>query len=104
MKTLVLYNPLSGNKQGEARARNLITSLINKEITLIDVTETDVKKLFSEIAEEDEVILCGGDGTINHFVNDIDGIEIKNPVFFYPTGSGNDFFNDIGKILFYLRI
>lgn len=96
MKTLVLYNPLSGNRKGEERARNLITSLINKEITLIDVTQIDIKQFFAEINEEDEVILCGGDGTINHFVNDIDGIEIKNPVYFYPAGSGNDFFNDIG--------
>ena len=41
--------------------------------------------------------MCGGDGTLNHFINDTDGLKYTIPLYYYPTGSGNDFWNDIGK-------
>ena len=48
------------------------------------------------LAEDDEVILCGGDGTLNIFVNDIKDMDVKNTIYYYASGSGNDFAKDIG--------
>ena len=39
----------------------------------------------------------GGDGSLNYFVNDIRGAELKNQVFFFAGGTGNDFLNDLGE-------
>ena len=47
--------------------------------------------------EEDEVILTGGDGTLNRFANDVYGMELKVPVYYVKCGSGNDFFRDNEK-------
>lgn len=46
--------------------------------------------------EDDVIILCGGDGTLNRFINDTDGIAIKNDILYYAIGTGNDFLKDIG--------
>ena len=42
-------------------------------------------------------MICGGDGTLNRFINESEGYPYENPLFFYPTGSGNDFMRDLGK-------
>lgn len=43
------------------------------------------------------MILCGGDGTLNRFVNDVNGMNIPNKLYYYPTGTGNDFARDVGQ-------
>ena len=42
-------------------------------------------------------MLCGGDGTLNFLVNEVDCENVPNPIYYYPTGTGNDFWNDLGK-------
>lgn len=56
----------------------------------------DYKAFFSEIDEYADIILCGGDGTLNRFANDTQDIEIQNQIFYFATGSGNDFARDLG--------
>lgn len=46
--------------------------------------------------EEDCIVLCGGDGTLNRFANHTDGIEMHNPILYFPIGTGNDFAHDLG--------
>jgi diacylglycerol kinase family enzyme len=41
------------------------------------------------------MIICGGDGTLNRFVNDVKGLQFSNKVLYYACGSGNDFLRDI---------
>ena len=55
------------------------------------------KELFDSISPSDEVVLCGGDGTLNFLINEFDCDTLENRVYYYPTGSGNDFWNDLGK-------
>ena len=40
-------------------------------------------------------MLCGGDGKLNHFVNDIADVDIQNDVYLFPSGTGNDFKADV---------
>ena len=62
----------------------------------MDVTKTeDYAGFFAGLSEEDEVIVCGGDGTLNRFVNETAGVEIKNKLYYYACGSGNDFLRDM---------
>lgn len=60
--------------------------------------EADCKALFSDINAEDKIIICGGDGTLNRFINSINGLYLKNDILYFAAGSGNDFLNDLGKV------
>lgn len=91
----VLFNALSNNHRGEINAKNALKPFLNGEEIFKDVTSLDIKDFFNSLSKEDEVILTGGDGTVNHFVNDIKELKIKNNIYYYPSGTGNDFYNDI---------
>ena len=91
----VFYNPISGNGQGAACEEKL-KEILSEEIKFTDVRNVkDYASYFAALTENDSVVIAGGDGTLNHFVNDIEGVEIKNKVYFFPTGTGNDFKNDV---------
>ena len=55
----------------------------------------DYPAYLKNLAPEDEVVLVGGDGTVNFFINAIKGVEIKNNVYLLGCGTGNDFLTDI---------
>ena len=96
MKTYVLYNPLAGHGDSKAQSAKLLESL-EGEVLHLDITAVDdYRALLSPLGEQDRVILCGGDGTINRFVNAVEGIELKCDVLYYALGTGNDFLKDLG--------
>ena len=64
---------------------------------LIDATTVDYPEFFAGLKEDDEVVLIGGDGTLNYLINHVDPADIKNRIYLYGNGSGNDFLNDIRK-------
>jgi len=94
MKNYILFNPLAGNGKGK---KCIDTFQLEKtEAIFLDITEiSDYKTFFENLQPEDKIIICGGDGTLNHFINDVDGIEFENEVFYIAAGSGNDFLNDL---------
>lgn len=91
----VLYNPLASNGRGLEEAEKVSDLLNGGETEFTDLTAADYSSFFSSLAPEDKVVLCGGDGTLNRFVNDTKDIEIKNELLYFPCGTGNDFMNDI---------
>lgn len=96
-KYVIMYNPRSNNGQGEAETKVLSNQLEGNDLSFVDVTKNcDIKKIISELIPDDKIIISGGDGTLNHFMNDTDGMEIKNEVFYFATGSGNDFLTSVG--------
>lgn len=96
MKYYVLFNPLSANGNGREKVNALAEKLTDAELEYVDVTQVeDVRALFAEIPSDTTVILCGGDGTINCFVNEMRGVEINHKILYYPCGSGNDFAREV---------
>ena len=95
--TYLLLNPLANNNKGEQDARQWAEANgVSCEFTsLLDIR--DMKAFFDGLNEEDEVILTGGDGTLNRFANDVYGYEFRNPVYYVKCGSGNDFYRDNEK-------
>lgn len=83
-----LYNPL---------ANNGIRPELSEGVELVDATSIDFEKLFDGLKAEDEVVLIGGDGTINYLVNHYDCSKLKNKVWLLANGTGNDFLNDINE-------
>lgn len=97
MKYYILYNPCAANNMGETQAKRLDTIFPEDERTYYDVTKIqDYKSFFAGLDADGEVILCGGDGTINRFVNEIDGMALTHKILYYPCGSGNDFAREVG--------
>ena len=90
-----LFNPMSNNNHGGAKAKEFCEKLGGGEMK--DVTKLDAKAFMAGLEKEDVVYLIGGDGTINFFANDLYGEELKNEVYFCPAGTGNDFMNDVRK-------
>lgn len=80
-----------------SKANNGIKPVVAEGIELIDAVGLDYKQYFADLKPEDEVVLLGGDGTLNYFVNAMRGAEISNNVYLLGSGTGNDFFNDIEK-------
>ena len=94
----VLYNPFAGNGRGEESARKLTALLPEADLRFQAMTEiADYAAFLADIPAEETLLVCGGDGTLNRFVNDTDGLSFPNPVFYYACGSGNDFLHDLGK-------
>lgn len=92
----ILYNPLSGSGQGLDRVQPLKEILKDQELRFIDVREVgDFRSFFLGLQEGDAVVIAGGDGTLNHFANDVADVDIQNPVYLYSVGSGNDFRADV---------
>ena len=95
MAYYVFFNPLAGNKTAEKKME-LLPLPQTSEILYQDITKIEnMKEFLSNLNKDDKIILCGGDGTLNHFINDIDDGEIENDVLLFAAGSGNDFLNDI---------
>ena len=98
MTYYVLYNPYAGNGTGKEKAQELTQIYKDEELKFYDITKLNgYASFFSKIGTSDPVILAGGDGTINRFVNDTEGLSIPNDILCYAVGTGNDFLNDLNK-------
>ena len=93
----VLYNTLSANKQGLEYSRKLLGNAVPEDAKLVDVTSIGNYADFwtSMDLENDTVILSGGDGTLNRFVNANAGLKLPKNLFYFASGSGNDFKKDV---------
>ncbi len=96
-KYSVLYNPKSGNGRSATEVHRLETIWPDAEFVYTDVTKLEnVPAFIRDVPEDTGIILAGGDGTVNHFVNDIGGKNPGREILYFATGTGNDFLNDIG--------
>ncbi len=94
----VLYNPLSGTGKGKDGVEFLNSRFPGKTFAFRDITTlVDYRELTDKLSGEDVLIVCGGDGTLNRFVNETYDLNLQNDIYYYPTGSGNDFLRDLGK-------
>lgn len=90
----VLMNPRANNGLGERDAREWAKCL-TEEPTYVNVLETEnMVEFLSSIDEKDEIVVAGGDGTLNHFANNVAELNLKNKMYYVKSGSGNDFYRD----------
>lgn len=90
-----LYNPKSQNSQNPRIAFEKAKDC-KEELTMINVLEIEnCEGLISILKPSDEIYLFGGDGTLNRFINNIQGYRIPCNVYFYSCGTGNDFVKDL---------
>ena len=94
---IVLYNPLAGNGAASEKVKKLEQLLPGDALYFHNMLEIkDYGAFFSDMPDGAELIVCGGDGTLNRFLNDTDDVRPDCDIYYYPSGSGNDFARDIG--------
>ena len=80
MKTYLIYNSKSNNGMGEQGAKKVKEMWKYKEFETLDAASLNYPEFFSGLDETDEVVICGGDGTLNYLVNAVDCEKIKNRI------------------------
>lgn len=92
MSCYIFYNSRAGGGLAAEKARAYADKI--GEETIYDVTKEKYGEVITD--ESKDIIIFGGDGTVNRFVNATAGTNLQNRVFIYPLGTGNDFMNDLG--------
>lgn len=94
----VMFNPLAGNRTCEDRCKGVGEIFASDEIKYIDLLAVeDLAVFMKDLAPDDQVVICGGDGTLNYVINHTDASGLEQDVFYYPCGSGNDFYHDVDE-------
>lgn len=99
-KALLIVNPCAGKNKSRAGTFDIVDRLSGEDFEFDarttkcagDATEI-VKK---HIDDNDIVICCGGDGTLNETINGIMQLSRRVPVGYIPAGSTNDLASTIG--------
>ena len=92
----IVYNPLSGNGQGNERTQVLKEILKDRRLEFIDIREVgDMTAFIASIGDEDGLVIAGGDGTLNRFINLTYDISYPKHFYYFAVGSGNDFRQDV---------
>lgn len=95
MSYYILFNPYAGDGKAEDIAALLAEKLSAAE-SVYDMTKVEsYADLLTD--KEADIIILGGDGTLNRFVNDTYELSLENRIFLYPIGTGNDFLRDLGQ-------
>jgi len=97
MKYYVLYNGKANNGRGYAGAMTIKNVLGDAKIEYVDMAGMkQFDDYFAEKSNEDcRIVLAGGDGTLNYFINHTSEETRQIDFDYYPTGTGNDFALDL---------
>lgn len=91
----VYYNPLAGNGGEEAVKKSIADILKGHKLTFVDMACADIASGVAGLQEDMKIVVAGGDGTLNRFANAVDCDNLKNEIYLFPSGNGNDFYNDL---------
>lgn len=94
-KYTVLYNKLSG--VASEAVKTLETLIKEKgEVDIRDITAIGkYEDFFKELPDDSKLVICGGDGTLNRFVNEAGAFIGEREIYYFPAGTGNDFARDV---------
>ena len=94
---ILLYNEKADGGRGKENAVAILPSLQGKfpGLETKSAQELDPKIFLGSLNAEDNVVLMGGDGDLNHFVNLIEDAPLPCPFWLCPSGRGNDFLKDV---------
>lgn len=90
----ILYNPKSNSGKTKKSVLKLQKKLSKRNIDsyLVNLFELDkVLDIKSKLVDSDIIVIAGGDGTLHRLVNNQLFSSLKNRIFMYRSGRGNDF-------------
>jgi len=99
MKTHVLYNPMANGGKGFEDTKKIEDYIGSEGIVYEDITKIEDKDTFiNNIPSDEKVIISGGDGTLNYYVNHTSEETRKKPIGYFASGTGNDFLRDLPEV------
>lgn len=81
----VLYNPMAGNGHGKEKAQEIEQKVQGQKMEYRDITRMDAADFLASLPMEETVVLAGGDGTLNHFINRYGSSVLNRPVYYFPA-------------------
>ena len=95
----LLYNPLSGKENQSRIEAECYEVVANMPVEFVAITEiADLRDFFKKLDLYDDVVVFGGDVTLNKVANGLTDCFIRNDIYYFPCGTGNDFAMDIGIV------
>ncbi len=95
MEYAIFYNPHSCGGKGLSIAKEIEKLMGDNTYTYYDIlSEIPLNTQIEALPENTDVIITGGDGTLNSFVNKVKDT-FSRKFYFYASGNGNDFARDI---------
>lgn len=96
-KAYILYNPNAGS--GEYREDvDALEAFLDDDVQRLNITQiTNYAVFLQNLEKDDYLVIAGGDGTLNRFINDTAGLRIAQEIYYFPIGTGNDFAHDLKK-------
>lgn len=96
---LFIYNPLAGAGRGQKAVQAAVRDLacINYQAISIVHLPEDLSIFLADYTPQTKVVLIGGDGTLNFFINRYGAQCLQHPIYFYSYGTGNDFQKNFSK-------
>ena len=94
----LLFNELADAGEGKANAERVVAELKEKGFPIdeqVSVIELDLQAFVKGKKKDDNLVIFGGDGTMNNFVNNLGEVKLDCPLYLFPTGTGNDFQRDL---------
>jgi len=91
---IVLHNPLSKNNKSKRTTKKVVDYFKAKNIPFRVKSILKIKDLEAYIKNTDpeaKILILGGDGTINTFINKTFKTAISHEIYLMRSGSGNDF-------------
>ncbi len=98
----ILINPDSGQGKGKKIYKQIQKFVDNepefkKRIRYLEYSSSeDPEHLKTIIESSDGILICGGDGTIHHFINYLGKSNYNKMLSIFPLGTGNDFYKNLG--------
>lgn len=91
----VLVNPLAFGGKAEGKVDEAVKNFKCADVKKLSLIDLDVKEVIAEAKADDNIVIIGGDGTLNRFANDTADLTFNCPVYLYKSGTGNDFMKDV---------
>jgi len=97
---IILHNPLSKSKKSKRTTKHVVDEFKRRNIpfrlkSLLKIR--DIEDYIKKTPKDIKILLLGGDGTINTFINNTYNLAIENDIYLKATGSGNDFLRSLKK-------
>lgn len=98
---LILHNPLSSNRKSRKKTKKIVRLFKkNKQAFIVRSTLKidDLVEYLQDKTHITDILLLGGDGSINYFINSTDLSKITQNIHLAKSGSGNDFLRSLKQV------
>ena len=94
-KVLLIVNSHAGTRKSRAGLFDIVDTLCNNDCAVtvhMTLDRGDATRFVEQYAPlHDQIVCCGGDGTLNEVINGLMRCEKRLPIGYIPAGSTNDF-------------